>query len=44
MKEIKRGVACLDVLEDVRDAELLLTLSVHVVGITDLKMKQVSKE
>ncbi len=32
------GGARLDVFQDVRDAELLLTLSVHIVSITDLRM------
>jgi hypothetical protein len=29
---------CLDVLEDVGDAKLLLSFSMHVVGITNLRI------
>ncbi len=34
--EIQEGKACLDVLQDVRDAKLLLSLGMHVVSITNL--------
>ena len=43
MKQIEKIRRCegrrmyLDVFEDVRDAVLLLTLSVHVVSVTNLK-------